>query len=244
MSSDKERLDVLLASRYGISRSTAKEYIESGDVTVLGKPAIKPGERFDESAEIVLNAELPKYVSRGGIKLEKALVEFAIDVSGKVCLDVGASTGGFTDCLLQNGAKLVYAVDTGTEQLAEKLKADSRVISLEKTNITSLSAESFSEKIEFVCIDVSFVSVLKILPSVFSIIEQGICVCLIKPQFEAGRKHLNKKGIVKDISVHKKVIEDIKEFCVLQGAKPIAVIQSPITGGDGNIEYLIILEHV
>ncbi len=244
---DKKRLDILLAEISGYSREFSKELIQKSCVRVDGKTVTKAGEKINTSSIIQYDEPKTKYVSRGGYKLEKALREFNINLQGKVCLDIGASTGGFTDCMLQHGAKKVFAVDSGTNQLSHKLKVLQNVISFEKTNIRDLPHDffenNFNENIQFICVDVSFVSLTKILEHVFKFFSketQG--VFLIKPQFEAGRQYINKKGIVKDTKIHKKVVDNITEFSKNLGFHSSNTIQSPITGSDGNIEYLIFFD--
>jgi 23S rRNA (cytidine1920-2'-O)/16S rRNA (cytidine1409-2'-O)-methyltransferase len=237
-----ERLDVLLVKK-GLtpSRERAKELITQGMVTVNGKTLIKASAGVNAEDDIIIQGPQLKYVSRGGLKLEKALTEFNIDLSGKTCMDIGASTGGFTDCMLQNGASKVWAVDVGTDQLAEKLKNDDRVISLEQTNIRYLTSENIGNAgLDFISTDVSFISLTKVLPVIFSLLSPGgEAVCLIKPQFEAGRQALSKKGIIKDTAVREKVVKDIVDFSLNTGFKVFGTTISPVKGGDGNVEYLI-----
>ena len=186
---------------------------------------------------------MPKYVGRGGLKLEKALSHYRLHLDGSVCIDIGASTGGFTDCMLQNGAVKVYSVDVGTDQLDEKLRNDPRVVSMEKTDIRNCVGTL--PEVDFIGIDVSFISLKLVLPSAYALLKDGgECVALIKPQFEAGKSHLSKHGIVRDSKVHKKVCDDISEFASTLGFERGEVISSPITGGDGNTEYLIYLRRL
>lgn len=186
---------------------------------------------------------MPKYVGRGGLKLEKALSHYRLHLDGSVCIDIGASTGGFTDCMLQNGAVKVYSVDVGTDQLDEKLRNDPRVVSMEKTDIRNCVGSL--PAVDFIGIDVSFISLKLVLPSAYALLKDGgECVALIKPQFEAGKSHLRKHGIVRDSKVHKKVCDDISEFASTLGFERGEVISSPITGGDGNTEYLIYLRRL
>lgn len=236
---ESKRLDVLLVERgLAQSRSQAKQMIESLGVTVNGQTVRKSSAFISEDAQIL--ALQPKYVSRGGLKLEKALQEFSINVSGKRCLDCGASTGGFTDCLLQNGAEHVWAVDVGTGQLAEKLKTDSRVTSLEHINIRYMEEYSWLKQIDVVVIDVSFISVKLILERLFQIVNHNAqFVVLVKPQFEAGREHLNKHGVVKNPRVHQTILWEILDFIEKLGYDIKGIIKSPILGGDGNIEYIV-----
>lgn len=239
----KERLDILVSRINGFSREYAKEIILGGDVFVDGKPKLKPGEKFspDDTEKITVRALKMKYVSRGGYKLEKALNMFGIKLKDKVCMDVGASTGGFTDCMLQNGAAMVFAVDTGFGQLASELLADSRVVSMERTNITCVSADNLlGLNIQFIAVDVSFVSLTKIIESVCRLLHDGCAaVFLIKPQFEAGRGCVGKNGIVKDTETHRRVILSVCSCISENGMEPLGLTYSPIKGRDGNIEYLV-----
>ena len=221
------------------SRERAKELIKAGQVTVDGMIAAKPSFEVPENCNLQIIGEQLKYVGRGGLKLEKAIREFGIDLAGRVCLDIGASTGGFTDCMLQNGGSFVYAVDVGHDQLDEKLINDKRVLNVEKTNILELTESSFPKKPTFVSADVSFVSLKKILPKITELMsESGEGVVLIKPQFEAGKANVGKNGVVKDRKVHAAVLEDISACCFSLGLEILGLTHSPITGGDGNIEYL------
>ena len=236
------RLDVYLTEK-GLckSRTAAQEMINVGGVLVNGKPAEKNSQDVTESDNIAVNEErLPKYVGRGGLKLEHALERWGIDLSGMLCVDIGASTGGFTDCMLQNGAAKVFAVDVGRDQLDEKLRADSRVVSLEQTDIRDfMLPETLAD---FIGTDVSFISLKLVLPHVYRLLKSGgTAVTLIKPQFEAGRENLNKKGIVRSESARQKCVKDIEEFAVRCGFEHIGTEQSPIKGGDGNVEYLLAL---
>lgn len=240
------RLDVYLAEKKLCkSRTAAQSLIALGAVSVNGKTAVKSSVEVGESDEIsIAELKLPKYVGRGGVKLEKALSFFGIDLTGKICLDIGASTGGFTDCMLQNGAERVFAVDVGRAQLAEKLRRDSRVISLEQTDIRGFSFDDFEEigAADFIGTDVSFISLKLILPHIFRLLKpHGTAVALIKPQFEAGRKNLSKKGIVRSESARRNSVRDIEEFALQCGFEMIGTTESPITGGSGNIEYLLAL---
>jgi 23S rRNA (cytidine1920-2'-O)/16S rRNA (cytidine1409-2'-O)-methyltransferase len=237
----KERLDVLLVQRgLAESREKAKTIIMSGDVFVKGNREDKAGSMFDVDAEITVKGNTLKYVSRGGLKLEKAMEVYPIDLEGKVCMDIGSSTGGFTDCMLQNGAKKVFAVDVGTNQLAWKLRTDERVVSMEKTNIRYLSPEDVGEPIEFASCDVSFISLTKIMENVRTLLADGAeMVCLIKPQFEAGREKVGKKGVVREPETHIEVVESIMGFLTGAGFKILGIDYSPIKGPEGNIEYLI-----
>ncbi len=239
----KERLDVLLVKRgLADSREKAKAVIMSGNVFVEGQREDKAGTSFDDKAEIVVKETLA-YVSRGGLKLEKAMKEFEMDLNHKICMDVGASTGGFTDCMLMNGARKVYAVDVGHGQLAWKLRNDERVVCMEKTNIRYVTPTDIEEKVDFVSIDVSFISLQKVLPPVKELMrEQGEMVCLIKPQFEAGREKVGKKGVVRDSKVHCEVVEETVKFAIALGFHVLHLDFSPIKGPEGNIEYLMHLK--
>ena len=238
----KERLDILVTS-LGLapSREKAKAIIMAGEVLVDGQREDKPGMTFPVTAQITLkHAELFPFVSRGGLKLDKAVRTFGLSLSGRVCMDVGASTGGFTDCMLQNGAVKVYSVDVGYGQLDWKLREDPRVVVMEKTNIRYVTPEDIQERPSFVSIDVSFISLTKVLPPVCELMtEEGELVCLIKPQFEAGREKVGKKGVVRDPSVHEEVIEKVTLFAASIGLAPTELSFSPIKGPEGNIEYLV-----
>lgn len=242
----KERLDVLMVKRGLVdSREKAKAYIMSGDVYVNGNKEDKAGSMFKEDAEIILRAPKLKYVSRGGLKLEKAVETFDLKLDGLVCMDVGSSTGGFTDCMLQNGAAKVYAVDVGTNQLAWKLRQDERVVSMEQTNIRHVTPEDIEEPVMFVSVDVAFISLTKVLPPVYELMaDNAEIVCLIKPQFEAGRDKVGKKGVVREKSVHEDVVKMILGFVVVNGFCPLGLTYSPIKGPEGNIEYLLYMKKV
>ncbi len=237
----KERLDVLVVKR-GIapSREKAKALIMAGSIFVDGQREDKPGTTFDENAEVALHGRTMPYVSRGGLKLEKAMAQFGVKLEGKVCMDVGASTGGFTDCMLQNGAVRVYAVDVGYGQLAWKLRQDERVVCMEKTNIRYVTREQVPEPVAFASIDVSFISLTKVLGPVKELLtENGEIVCLIKPQFEAGREKVGKKGVVREKSTHREVISKVMDWAVTLGFAVQHLDYSPIKGPEGNIEYLL-----
>ena len=241
----KERLDVLLVEQgHAESREKAKAIIMSGDVFVNGQREDKPGSTFDpEKIKIEVKGNKLKYVSRGGLKLEKALNSFPIDLKGCVCMDIGASTGGFTDCMLQNGAKKVYSIDVGHGQLAWSLRNDERVVCMEKTNFRYCLPEDIGEAPDFASVDVSFISLEKILgPAVNIIRNHAQMVCLIKPQFEAGRDEVGKKGVVRDKKVHETVIKNIVEFVKTIGFVVLGLDYSPIKGPEGNIEYLLYIE--
>ncbi len=241
----KERLDVLLVKRnLAESREKAKAYIMAGNVFVGGIREDKAGTNVPENAEIELRGLAMKYVSRGGFKLEKAVDSFGVELSGAVCMDVGSSTGGFTDCMLQNGAVKVYAIDVGTNQLAWKLRTDERVISMEKTNIRHVTPEQIGEPVDFVSIDVAFISLTKVLGPVQRLMKEGArMVCLIKPQFEAGREKVGKKGVVRERETHMEVIESVVCFADRLGFYFHGLEFSPIRGPEGNIEYLLYLEN-
>ena len=237
-------MDVLLVSKgLAQSREKAKAIIKSGNVYVDGRMTDKAADMVDENAVIDIRENPLKYVSRGGLKLEKAIDKFNIDLKGKICMDVGASTGGFTDCMLQKGAAKVYAVDVGTDQLANELRNDSRVISMEQTNIRYLTPDQIKDEIAFISIDVSFISLTKVLTVVKELLtEQGELVALIKPQFEVGPNHIGKKGVVKDKKAHLHAISSVCLHAFAAGYKCVGLDYSPITGPEGNIEYLLYLK--
>ena len=241
----KERLDVLMVQRsLAESREKAKALIMSGIVYVNGQKEDKAGTSFEETVQIEVRGSTLKYVSRGGLKLEKAMSHFGVELAGRVCMDVGASTGGFTDCMLQNGAVKVYAVDVGHGQLAWKLRNDDRVICMEKTNIRYVTPEDIGDHIEFASIDVSFISLTKVLGPVKQLLtDDGQVVCLIKPQFEAGREKVGKKGVVREKSVHLEVIEMVMGYAGSIGFGILGLEFSPIKGPEGNIEYLLYLQN-
>jgi len=237
----KERLDVLVM-KCGISesREKAKAMIMSGDIFVDGEREDKAGSMFREEAIVEFKGKPMKYVSRGGLKLEKAMEEFQINLVNKKCMDIGASTGGFTDCMLQSGAEKVFAVDVGYGQFAWKLRQDPRVICMEKTNIRYVTPDQIGVEIDFASVDVSFISLTKVLPPVRELLaEKAEMVCLIKPQFEAGREKVGKKGVVRDPATHIEVIERILQFTIEHGFAVINLSFSPIKGPEGNIEYLM-----
>lgn len=240
----KERLDVLLVSRgLAESREKAKAIIMSGNVYVDGQKEDKAGSNFPAEAVIEVRGNTLKYVSRGGLKLEKAMENFDVTLAGKICMDVGSSTGGFTDCMLQNGAVKVYAVDVGHGQLAWKLRNDERVVCMEKTNIRYVTPEDVADKINFSSIDVSFISLTKVLGPVKELLsDDGQIVCLIKPQFEAGREKVGKHGVVRDSAVHLEVIEKVIDFAISIGFEVLNLEFSPVKGPEGNIEYLLHLQ--
>ena len=242
--SNKTRLDVLLVER-GLqeSRQKAQATIMSGLVFVKGQRVDKPGTAVPNDAEIEVRGNALKYVSRGGLKLEKAMASFPIDLRDAVCGDIGASTGGFTDCMLQNGARKVYAVDVGYGQLAWSLRSDERVVCMERTNARYLTHEQIPEELDFASVDVSFISLKLILPPLCGLLRQGGHVaCLVKPQFEAGKEKVGKKGVVRDPAVHLEVLEHFLEYAKESGFTVLGLTYSPIRGPEGNIEYLGYLE--
>ncbi len=241
----KERLDVLLVEQgFAASREKAKAIIMSGNVFVNGQREDKAGTAFDPTkSAIEVKGHTLKYVSRGGLKLEKAMTQFGITLADKVCMDIGASTGGFTDCMLQNGASKVYSVDVGHGQLAWSLRNDERVVCMEKTNFRYLTREDIQDDLDFASVDVSFISLSKILlPARKLLKNHGQMVCLIKPQFEAGKDKVGKKGVVREQGVHQEVIEKIYTLADILGFQILGLEYSPIKGPEGNIEYLIHLE--
>lgn len=240
----RERLDILIVRRkLAASREKAKTLIRNGCIFVDGRRQDKAGSMFDDTVSIEQKGELFQYVSRGGKKLEKALKEFQISLEGLVCMDVGASTGGFTDCMLQSGAKKVYAIDVGTDQLDQTLRVNPCVVSMEQTNIRFLTPEKVGEWMDFVSLDVAFISLQKVLPSVLNLMkEEAGLVCLIKPQFEAGKGNVGKKGVVRKPSVHQTVIKEVIQFAAKLGFLLVALTYSPIRGPEGNIEYLLYMK--
>ncbi len=244
MSDKKERLDVLLVE-LGIieSRERAKTYIMAGKVFVDGQRIDKAGEKISRTANIDFRGEKLKYVSRGGLKLEKAIKSFSINLKDKVCMDIGASTGGFTDCMLQNGAKKVFSVDVGYGQFAWKLRVDPRVVCMERTNIRYVTIEDTKQLCDFASVDVSFISLTKVIPAAINLLdEEGEIMALIKPQFEAGKEKVGKKGVVREAATHKEVIEKIINFAIESKLDILGLDYSPIKGPEGNIEYLIHLK--
>ena len=241
----KERLDVFLVNRnLAESREKAKAIIMSGIVYVDGQKEDKAGTMFEDTVSVEVRGHTLAYVSRGGLKLEKAMTHFGVTLNGKICMDVGASTGGFTDCMLQNGAVKVYSVDVGHGQLAWKLRNDERVVCMEKTNIRYVTPEDIPDRIQFASIDVSFISLTKVLGPVKELLtEDGQIVCLIKPQFEAGREKVGKKGVVREKSTHLEVIESVIAFAKSIGFGILNLEFSPIKGPEGNIEYLLYLQN-
>lgn len=241
--SDKIRLDILLHEK-GLceSRERAKALIMAGQVYINNIKCDKAGAQYPVDVTPEIRGETLKYVSRGGLKLEKAMNEFPIELNDLVCMDIGASTGGFTDCMLQNGAKKVFAVDVGYGQFAWKLRSDDRVVNMERTNIRYVTPEDIGEALDFASIDVSFISLTLVLPVAYNLLkENGEIVALIKPQFEAGREQVGKKGVVRDINVHYSVVEKIVDFSRENGYSVLGITFSPVKGPEGNIEYLIYL---
>ena len=237
----KERLEVLLVKKgLAPSREKAKTMIMEGNVFVNNQREDKAGTNIPEDAVIEIKGNTLKYVSRGGLKLEKAMTHFGISLEDKICMDIGASTGGFTDCMLQNGAKKVYAVDVGYGQFAWKLRTDERVVCMEKTNIRYVTPEDIADVLDFASVDVSFISLAKVLPAAKELLrDEGEMVCLIKPQFEAGREKVGKKGVVRDPAVHREVIEKVITDARELGFSILHLEYSPIKGPEGNIEYLV-----
>ncbi len=243
MAKDKERLDVLLVNRgLAPSREKAKALIMAGDVFVNGQREDKPGTTFEEAkiTSLEVKGDTLPYVSRGGLKLEKAVKNFGFSLEGKVCMDIGASTGGFTDCMLQNGAAKVYSVDVGHGQLDWKLRSDERVVCMEKTNFRYMVRDDIDDDLDFASCDVSFISLTKILLPARRLLKDGAeMVCLIKPQFEAGKEKVGKKGVVRDPEVHSEVVHRIFDFMGIASFEVLHLDFSPIKGPEGNIEYLI-----
>lgn len=239
----KERLDVLLVERnLVVSRERAKTSIMAGLVYVDGQKVDKAGTLVKDTADIKVTGDSIGYVSRGGLKLAKAIKEFAVVLKDKVVADIGASTGGFTDCSLKNGASKVYAIDVGYGQLAWSLRTDERVINMERTNIRNVQPSDLAERLNFASIDVAFISLEKVLPAVRELLlPTGEIVALIKPQFEAGKDKVGKKGVVREPSIHKEVINKVIDFCKEIGLTPINLTYSPVKGPEGNIEYLLYL---
>lgn len=240
----KKRLDIIICEKnLAPSREKAKKLILDGFVSVDDQIINKPSAEFEDGVDVKVQENAIKYVSRGGIKLEKAINNFDIRLDGKIALDVGASTGGFTDCMLQNGCKKVYAVDVGHDQLSPKLLDDPRVVNIEGVNARKLKKELIKDKIDFFTVDVSFISLTLVLPAIRNIVENGtLGVCLIKPQFEVGKENANKTGVVKDKKLHTKAVTKVCDFCLNNGFAVLALDYSPIKGPDGNIEYLILVK--
>ena len=240
----KTRLDVAVFEQgYAPSREKAKALIMAGIVYVNNQKVDKAGFELKEGDVLEVRGKTLQYVSRGGLKLEKAMQEFPISLAGKICMDVGASTGGFTDCMLQNGAVKVYSVDVGYGQLAWKLRTDERVVNLERTNFRYATREQIPDEIDFASVDVSFISLKHILPNLNALLaDDGQAVCLIKPQFEAGKEKVGKKGVVRDLAVHLEVVENVIDLATANGFSVCGLQFSPIKGPEGNIEYLIYLK--
>lgn len=244
MQKQLERIDLLLVKSGKVpSREKARQLIMSGNVFINNMIIDKPGKQVPFDSVIIINQQYCPYVSRGGLKLEKAIKQFGINLKGKIAIDVGASTGGFTDCLLQHGVSFVYAVDVGYGQLDWKLRNDKRVFVLERTNIRYVKPELFDNKADIVTIDVSFISLGKVFPAIIPLMkEYGQIIALIKPQFEAGRRYVCKGGVVKDPVIHQKVIKSISEISANLGLLVKGITFSPIKGPSGNIEYFILLD--
>lgn len=242
--SDKKRLDIVVfESGHTDSREKARALIMSGSVYVNGQKELKAGAQIKSTDAIEVRGSRMPYVSRGGFKLEKAMKVFPLQLDGKICMDIGASTGGFTDCMLQNGATKVYSIDVGYGQLAWKLRSDSRVINMERTNFRNVTENEISDPIDFASVDVSFISLKIILPVMRERLKMGgQAVCLIKPQFEAGREKVGKKGVVRELSTHVEVLESITSFAFENGFSLLGLDFSPIKGPEGNIEYLMFIE--
>ncbi|MEG0942621.1 MAG: TlyA family RNA methyltransferase [Angelakisella sp.] len=240
----KKRLDILIVEKGLITgRDRAKSIIMAGQVYVNNQKADKPGQPVDETDNIEVRGDTLQYVSRGGLKLEKSMQEFSLTLDGLTCADIGASTGGFTDCMLQNGAVRVYAVDVGYGQLAWKLRTDPRVINLERTNIRYVTEEQIPEPIDFISIDVSFISLGLVLPVAYKLLGDNCkVVCLVKPQFEAGREFVGKKGVVRELSTHLMVLEKVLKIADNLGLRALGLTFSPVKGPEGNIEYLLYLQ--
>lgn len=241
--SKKKRLDIAVFEQgYAPSREKAKAVIMAGQVYVNNQKVDKAGFELKEDDVLEVRGNTLKYVSRGGLKLEKAMQCFPIDISGKICMDVGASTGGFTDCMLMNGASKVYSIDVGYGQLAWKLRCDDRVVNLERTNFRYVDETNITDKIDFASVDVSFISLKLIFPNLHKFLKPGCkAVCLIKPQFEAGKGKVGKKGVVRDVSVHLEVVNRVMQEAVDAGFSVLGLDYSPVKGPEGNIEYLMFL---
>ena len=238
----KERLDILLVNRgLAPSREKAKAIIMSGNVYINGQKEDKAGSTFPDDCNIEIHGKTLQYVSRGGLKLEKAMTHFGISLDGKICMDIGASTGGFTDCMLQNGASKVYAVDVGYGQFAWKLRQDERVVCMEKTNIRYVTPDDIDDVLDFASVDVSFISLKLILPMLHTLLkEDGYVVCLVKPQFEAGKEKVGKKGVVREAATHKEVLDNFVQLTKDLDFRILGLTFSPVKGPEGNIEFLIV----
>lgn len=241
MADNSKRLDIAVFERgFAESRARAGALIMAGQVYVNGQKVTKAGYSLKTDDVLEVRGDKLKYVSRGGLKLEKAMTEFELKLDGLVCMDVGASTGGFTDCMLQNGAEKVYSVDVGYGQLAWKLRSDERVVNMERTNFRYLTENDIGEMLDFASVDVSFISLKIILPVLYDLLKDGAAsVCLIKPQFEAGRDKVGKKGVVRELSTHKEVVRGIVSFAAETGFSVKGLSFSPVKGPEGNIEYLM-----
>lgn len=242
----KERIDTLLVEEgFFDSREKARRAIMAGLVFIDNQKVDKPGTKVSTEGSILVKGNPIPYVSRGGLKLEKAINEFSIDLDNKVCLDIGASTGGFTDCMLQNGASKVYSIDVGYGQLDWKLRQDSRVVPMERTNIRYVTIDNIGQHADFASIDVSFISLRLVLPVLKQLLkENGEIVALVKPQFEAGKENVGKKGVVRDITVHKNVVSEVIKFAIEIELEIIDFAYSPIKGPEGNIEYLLYMKNI
>lgn len=240
----KKRIDVVLFEKGLVeSRERAKTTVMAGLVLVDNQKVDKPGTKVDEDADIRVKGKVMPFVSRGGLKLDKAIKKFDIELEGKTCMDIGASTGGFTDCMLQNGAKRVYSIDVGYGQLAWKLRSDERVVCMERTNIRNVTSDDIQDMADFASIDVSFISLKLVIPVVRELIRENACiVALIKPQFEAGKENVGKKGVVRDKKVHADVINTIVDFVQETGFEVLGIDFSPVKGPEGNIEYLLYIQ--
>lgn len=245
MNSLKDRLDVVLVKKgFFESREKAKASIMAGIVYMDGKLIDKAGTQVSEDAEFFVKANLCPYVSRGGLKLEKSIEIFNINLEGATCMDIGASTGGFTDCMLQNGAVKVYAIDVGRGQLDWKLRTDNRVVNIERTNVRYYDNPDIEKTIDFISIDVSFISLNLIFPVAKKMLkDEATLVCLVKPQFEAGREQVGNKGIIRDKKVHRQVIEKVINYALENELSPLDLTYSPVTGAKGNIEFLMYLKN-
>ena len=241
---EKKRLDVALFERgFAESREKAKALIMAGQVYVNNQKALKSGDTVKEGDCLEVRGDKLPFVSRGGLKLQKAVDVFGVTLENCICMDIGASTGGFSDCMLQHGAKKVYAIDVGYGQLAWKLREDNRVVNMERTNFRYVTHEQIPETIDFASVDVSFISLRLILPVMRTLLkDDGRAVCLIKPQFEAGRENVGKKVVVRDQSVHVQVVSDIVQFLLDTGFSVLSLDYSPVKGPQGNIEYLVLVE--
>ena len=244
MAEEKKRLDIAVFEQgFAESRARAGAFIMAGQVYVNGQKISKAGQLLKSDDKIEVRGEKLPFVSRGGLKLDKAIHSFGLCLDSLICMDIGASTGGFTDCMLQNNAKKVYSVDVGYGQLAWKLRTDERVVNMERTNFRYLTPEDIDDNIDFASVDVSFISLKKILPVLHKLLnENSYAVCLIKPQFEAGRDKVGKKGVVREVSTHREVVNDIISFSFVNGFSVLGLDFSPVKGPEGNIEYLLLIK--